>query len=150
VLLTTGVPVTDRLVEVEVFQITALFPVNVMLPVPNAMVRVLLLADVKIAHVSLKLFSVTVPVVKVNVPVNVGAPDRLRLMSDLFTVQPEQAAVAATVTVAAVPLFASKTTKSTLVGTDANGIPPDVADQLRIEVPSHVPDPPTQYLVAID
>jgi len=70
-------------------------------------------------------------------------------MSDLLIVQVEHVAVAATETVAAVPLFESNVTVSAVVGADASGAPPDVADQLSMDTLSHVPDPPTQYRAAI-
>jgi hypothetical protein len=67
----------------------------------------------------------------------------------LFTVQVTHDAVAATETVAAVPLAESKKTTSAVVGADAPGAPPEVADQLEVLVPSHVPLPPTQNRDAI-
>jgi hypothetical protein len=42
-----------------------------------------------------------------------------------------------------------KNTLSAEVGADAPGAPPDVADQLAVELASHVPVPPTQNLSAI-
>jgi hypothetical protein len=117
--------------------------------VPKANVRAFELVLLNERIVSVKLFSVTVPVVNVNAPVNAGEPERLRLMSLLLTVQVDVAAVAATVTVAAVPLLASNVTVSAVVGADAPAAPPDVADQFAVELLSHVPEPPTQNLAAI-
>ena len=86
--------------------------------------------------------------VSVNVPEDapdsVALPDNDRLMSDLLTVQFKQAAVDATVTVAAVPLLASKLTVSVLLGTPAPPAPPDDRDQLVLLLLSQVPEPPTQ------
>jgi hypothetical protein len=70
-------------------------------------------------------------------------------MSALFTVQAEQVAVAATDTVAAVPLLASNVALSAVVGADAPPAPPDVADQFVVELLFQVPDPPTQKRAAI-
>jgi hypothetical protein len=70
-------------------------------------------------------------------------------MSALLIEQVEVAAVAATETVAAVPLLASNVTVSAVVGADAPEAPPEVAAQLVVELLSHVPEPPTQNLAAI-
>jgi hypothetical protein len=136
--------------KVKVAHTVVLLFVMFIAPVPNASVRVLLLLDPKAPQVRVLLLSVSTPVVSVTSPVMVGEPDRLRLRSALLIVQDEAVAVAAIVTVAAVPLFASNVTVSAVVGADASGAPPDVADQLSMEVASHVPEPPTQYLVATD
>lgn len=76
-------------------------------------------------------------------------PDNDKVISDLLTETLDEFAVDAMVTVAAVPLLASKNVRSALVGADAPPAPPDVADQLAVFVLSQVPDPPTQYLFAI-
>lgn len=47
------------------------------------------------------------------------------------------------------PEFPSTNTASADVGADAPAAPPDVDDQFAVELESHVPDPPTQYLFAI-
>ena len=148
--LTTGVPVMVIFEKVKVAHTVLSLLVMFIAPVPNASVRVLLLLDKKEPQVRVLLLSVSTPVVSVTIPVMVGEPDRLRLRSALLIVQDEAVAVAAIVTVAAVPLFASKNTASEAVGAVANGTPPEVADQLSIEVASHVPEPPTQYLIATD
>lgn len=51
-----------------------------------------------------------------------------------------------------VPVFelASKMTASAVVGADAPDAPPEEADQLVVPVDAQVPEPPTQYLFAID
>ena len=54
------------------------------------------------------------------------------------------------VTAIPVPELTSKTTSSPLVGTDCPPAPPDVSDQFVVVVASHVPDPPTQYLMAMN
>jgi hypothetical protein len=62
---------------------------------------------------------------------------------------PPQNAPAASVTVIALPAseLASKIAKSAVVGTDAPEVPPDVVDHFVVD--PHVPEPPTQYLLAI-
>jgi hypothetical protein len=47
------------------------------------------------------------------------------------------------------PLFALIITSSALVGTEAPPAPPEVADQFVVLVEFQVPEPPTQYLVAM-
>jgi hypothetical protein len=42
-----------------------------------------------------------------------------------------------------------KYTSSADVGTEKPPVPPDVSDQFVVVLPSHVPAPPTQYLLAI-
>jgi hypothetical protein len=116
---------------------------------PKAIVRALELLEMNEPQVNVLLLSVKVPVVSVTAPVMVGEPDRLRLISAVLIVQADAVAVDATVTVAAVPLFASKVTVSADVGADASGAPPEVADQLSMDTLSHVPDPPTQNRAAI-
>jgi hypothetical protein len=54
VALTTGVPVTVKLVDVSVLNTGVLLPVTVILPVPKAIVRAFELLDVKYEHVSVK------------------------------------------------------------------------------------------------
>ena len=142
-------PVMVKLVDVLVAHTLALFPVTVIAPVPKASVRALLLVEIKDPQVNVLLLSVSAPVVSVTAPVMLGEPDRLRLRSALLIVQDEAVAVAAIVTVAVVPLFASNVAVSAVVGADANGAPPEVADQLVTETLSHVPDPPTQKRAAI-
>ena len=146
---TEGVPATVRPVDVSVVQIVAALPVSAMLPVPKSMDRVLELFDEKDKQVRMLPPRDSAPVVRVNRPVKVGEPVRESVMSDLFTVQVEVAAVAATVTMAAVPLLASNVTVSAVVGAEAPEAPPLVADQLVVELLSHVPEPPTQNLDAI-
>jgi hypothetical protein len=127
-------------------------PVKTILPVPNATVLAFELLLLKTPQVSVFAPSVIVPDVSVKVPVatqRVGLPLRLKLMSDLSIVADEDTAVAATVTVAAAPELASKNTASAEVGAEAPLAPPDVADQLVVDVLFHVPVPPTQYLFAI-
>jgi hypothetical protein len=110
----------------------------------------LLFDELKTLTVSVCVFNVSVPAVNASVPVqSVGLPDNERLMSALLTVVLDDVAVAATVTIAAVPELASKVAVSALVGAVAPGIPPDVADQLRMLKLSHGPEPPTQNLAAI-
>jgi hypothetical protein len=70
-------------------------------------------------------------------------------MSLLLIVIDELAALDATETVAAVPLFASKNTVSMATGADAPEAPPEVAAQFAVEVASQVPEPPTQNLFAM-
>jgi len=92
------------------------------------------------------------PVVSVKVPAevqSVGLPDRDRTMSDLLTVVLDEAAVDATVTVAAVPELESKVAVSAVVGADAPDAPPVVADQFAVLELSQVPEPPTQNRAAI-
>jgi len=91
-----------------------------------------------------------VPFVNVTeVTASVGLPDRVSVMSDLFTVVVDDVAVAATVMVAAVPELLSKVAESADVGAEAPAAPPVVAAQCVVVVPSHVPEPPTQKRVAI-
>lgn len=146
---TNGAPEITRLVIVLVDHIVPVEPVITILPVPKSIVRALLLLEETVAQVKTYVLRVKVPVVSVNAPAKVQDPDRLKLMSDLLTVQEAHVAVAATVTNAAVPLFASNMAASALVGADAPAAPPDVADQLAVEVSSHVPVPPTQNLLAM-
>lgn len=147
--LTVREPLTDRPVIVLQAQTVVLFPVMAKLPVPKAIVRALELLEMNEPQVNVLLLSVKVPVVSVTAPVMVGEPDKLRLISAVLIVQADAVAVDATVTVAAVPLFASKVTVSADVGADASGGPPEVADQLSMDTLSHVPDPPTQNRAAI-
>jgi hypothetical protein len=48
------------------------------------------------------------------------------------------------------PQLALKMAASAAPGADAPDAPPEVADQLAVDVVFHVPVPPTQYLLAID
>ncbi len=66
VALTVRLPVAEKFAAVFVFQIVALFPVSVMLPVPNAMLRTLELLLLKAVHVSVLLFRSRAPLVSVN------------------------------------------------------------------------------------
>jgi hypothetical protein len=60
-----------------------------------------------------------------------------------------QEALVPVVTVAPVrPELALKKTSSPVPGTEAPPAPPSLADQFVVEVASHVPEPPTQYLFA--
>lgn len=145
---TTGVPVMVKPVKLIIENNDAPDPVTVIAPVPKAMVRVVGTAQINDRHVSVFEPSVSVPVVSENAPANVGEPDSLRSISTLLSEQAAQVAEAATVT-APVPDEALKNTLSAAVGADAPGIPPDVADQLRMLTPFQVPVPPTQYLSAI-
>jgi hypothetical protein len=126
--------------------------VSAMLPAPNAIARVLALFELKMPVDSVNPLSVIVPVVSVNVPAavqSVAVPDNDKLMSALSTVVLRETAVDATVTVAAVPEFASNVTVSAFVGADAPLPPPEVADQFVVEVLFQVPEPPTQKRAAI-
>jgi hypothetical protein len=114
------------------------------LPVPKAIVLAFELSVINLEVVHVLLLSVTVPVVRVVVPENVGEPDNDRLMSDLLIVQAAHTAVAVTSTTAAAPLLVSKTTVSPLVGTAAPPAPPDEADQFAVLALFQVPEPPTQ------
>jgi len=147
-MLTTGVPVIVKPVRLVIVNNDAPAPVPVIAPVPKAMVRVVGTVQLNDRHVSVFEPSVSVPVVSENAPANVGEPDSWRLISTLLSVHAAQVAEAATVTTP-VPDEALKNTLSAAVGADAPGTPPDVADQLRMLVLSHVPVPPTQYLSAI-
>jgi hypothetical protein len=110
----------------------------------------LLFDELKTLTVSVCVFNVSVPAVSVSVPVqSVGLPDNERLMSALLTVVTDDVAVAATVTIAAVPELASKVAVSALVGAEAPAAPPVVADQFAVELASQVPEPPTQKRFAI-
>lgn len=124
-------------------------PERTIFPVPKFTVLALLLLEANApVTVSVSALRLTIPVVKIMLP-KVGLPDRLRVMSLLLIVTDGPTALAATETVAAVPLLASKNIRSAATGADAPGAPPDVADQFAVEVASQVPEPPTQYLFAI-
>lgn len=147
-MLTTGVPVIVKPVRLVIVNNDAPDPVTVIAPVPKAMVRVVGTVQLNDRHVSVFEPIVSVPVVSENAPANVGEPDSWRSISTLLSVHAAQVAEAVTATVP-VPDEALKNTLSAAVGADAPGTPPDVADQLRMLVLSHVPVPPTQYLSAI-
>jgi hypothetical protein len=114
------------------------------LPPPNEtlLVFVLLLLTRAVVHVNP--FNTKEPVVNVMVPANVGEPDKDSVMSDLLIVDVKHVAVAVTVTVAAVPLFASKFTVSADVGLRIVGTPPEEAANCVFPLPLQVPVPPTQ------
>jgi hypothetical protein len=118
-------------------------------PVPNAIERVLLLFELKKAAVNVLLLSVIAPAVNVVVPANVTLPDNEMLMSDLLMTQVVQAAVDATVTVAAVPLLLSKLTVSPVIGGPKPPGPPVNKAQFVVLELFQVPEPPTQKYVAI-
>jgi hypothetical protein len=145
---TIGVPVTVKPVEVAVFQIVKALPVSVMLPVPNAIVLALVLAELYARQVNVKLASDIVPAVCVNVPVVVSAAPSVKPSVVVLNDTVEQVAPAPVVQVPA-PELASNVTVSAVVGADASGAPPEVADQLSTDVESHVPEPPTQKRAAI-
>jgi len=134
-------------VTVPVLKIVALTPVSVMLPVPKASVRVLLLLELNKPVDNVKVLSVKVPAVSVQVPAavhNVGLPDNDNSISDLLIVVLNDTAVDVTVTLAAVPELASKFTVSAAVGFKAVATPPEVIANCVFPVPLHVPVPPTQ------
>jgi len=121
---------------------TSVPPLNVSVFVPVAVMNVGVVSVLP-ARSILPLVNVT------EVTASVGLPDRVSVMSDLFTVVVDEVAVAATVTAAEVPELLSNVTTSADVGADAPAVPPVVADQCVVEEPSHVPEPPTQNLLAI-
>jgi hypothetical protein len=121
--------------------------VSVMLPVPKAIARVLVLLELKIPVLSVNPAKLIVPAVNVKVPAvvqRVGLPDSVRVISALLTVVLKETAVAATVTVAAAPELASKVAVSAAVGTPALPTPPESDAQWVVVALSQVPDPPTQ------
>jgi hypothetical protein len=67
---------------------------------------------------------------------------------ELFSVAVAQAEPLAVVQVP-VPEAESNTTVSVLLGAATPGKPPEVKDQLAVELASQVPSPPTQKYVAI-
>ena len=144
-------PVVVKPVTVCVFQILPL-PVQVIFPVPKAIVLVFALFELNCPIVKVKVFRVSVPVVKMNpdvVTLRIGLPDSDRLMSALLIVVEFAVAVAVTVTVAAVPEFASNVAVSAVVGALAPPAPPEVAAQFAVDELSQVPEPPTQNLLAM-
>lgn len=147
--LTTGVPDTVRLVDVSVSHIVPLPLGSVMLPVPKLMVRLFELPELNAPHERANDARDKVPEVSVNVPPSVRLAPRVSPRVLLVKVTVLATAPVPVVQVP-VPELASKITASEAVGAVANGAPPEVADQLSIEVASHVPEPPTQYLVATD
>jgi hypothetical protein len=66
----------------------------------------------------------------------------------LFNVTIEQVEPAAVVQVPD-PELASKFTVSAATGADAPDAPPDVLDQFAVLAPFQVPEPPTQYFIAM-
>ncbi len=144
-----GVPVALKLVAVDVDQ-TVPVPVTTILPVPNATDRIAVPLDENTAVVRVLEFKLIAPVFSVTeVTASVGLPDNDNVMSDLLIVAAALVAVAATVTVAAVPEFVSKVTLSALVGGPLPPAPPVVSAQLVVDVLFHVPLPPTQKYDAI-
>jgi hypothetical protein len=77
----------------------------------------------------------------VEVPANVTVPAVFNMASESLLPDP----LNVTVYVAAWSNMAT----SAAVGTEAPDAPPLVADQFVVDVASHVPVPPTQYLFAI-
>ena len=149
---TTGVPVMVIPVTVVVLKIVVLTPVNVMLPVSKFSTRVLLLLELNNPVDNVKVLSVKVPAVSVQVPAavhSVGLPDNDKLISDLLIVVLKDTAVDVTVTVAAVPELASKVTVSALVGSKRVATPPEVTANCVFPVPLQVPVPPTQKYAAM-
>jgi hypothetical protein len=118
-----------------------------MLPVPKASTRVLLLFELNNPVDNVKVLSVKVPAVSVQVPAavhSVGLPDNDKLISDLLIVVLKDTAVDVQVTVAAVPELASKVTVSAFVGFKRVATPPEVIANCVLPVPLQVPVPPTQ------
>ena len=91
--------------------------------------------------------NVNVLLVKVNVPDIVRFAPNVKLTNNELIVQAEQTAPLAVVQVP-VPDKVSNVTVSADVGAEAPPAPPVVADQLVVVVASHVPEPPTQNLLA--
>jgi hypothetical protein len=141
--LTTGVPVTVIPVTVLFTQIVVLLPVSVMLPVPKAMVLVLLLFVPKAEQVKAKLPKLKVPWVKVKTPDIVCAAPSVKPNVSLFNVAVAQADPAAVVQVP-VPDAESNITVSVLLGAAIPGKPPEVKAQFAVALASQVPSPPTQ------
>jgi len=111
------------------------------------MALVVLLLLLKTPVESVLLLRVSVPPRSEKMPAgvqSVGDPDNDKFMSDLLTSVFRDTAVAATVTVAAVPELASKKTLSAFVGALAPEAPPEVSAQFAVELLFHVPLPPTQ------
>lgn len=96
-----------------------------------------------------KLLVVNVPAVMVMVAAQVSVPPKFSTAPVALIVK-EFMLTATDVVTVGVPDRESIVTSSALVGTDAPPAPPDVADQLVVVAASHVPDPPTQYLAAMD
>ena len=145
---TTGVPEITKLVPVEVNQIPPALPVITTLPVPKSIVRELLLFDKNELHVKVLDPRDNTPAVKVNKPDIVWLAPSVNPSVELFRVAMAQTDPLAVVQVP-VPELLSKITVSAATGAEAPPAPPDVADQLVVLLASHVPVPPTQYLVAI-
>lgn len=146
--LTTGVPDTVRPVITSTVRIPPALPVTVMLPVPNEILRVLVLLDVKLLQVSANDWSASVPCVWVKVLEIVRLAPSVRPRVALLRVTSVQIAPAAVVQVP-VPERLSKVTVSAATGAEAPEAPPDVAAQLAVELASQVPVPPTQNLAAM-
>jgi hypothetical protein len=124
------------------------FPVKVIFPVPKSITRALELFELNTLQVNVLLLSDKVPNVKVNVPDIVWFAPNVRPSVELFNVATAQAEPAAVVQVP-VPDAVSNTTVSVLLGAAIPGKPPEVKDQLVVELASQVPVPPTQKYVAI-
>jgi len=120
-----------------------------MLPVPKLMARVFVLLEVNTPHERVNDPSDKVPELSVNVLAIVRPAPKVSPSVLLVKVTVLATAPAAVVQVP-VPELASKFTMSVDTGADAPDAPPEVADQLAVEEAFHVPEPPTQYLVATD
>jgi len=143
------VPVQVKFVAVAIpRQVAPVLLVKSIFPVPNAIDLAEVPLELNILVLKVKLFKVIAPVNKVTAPVvellSVALPESDKFISDLLISMLPQTAVEATVTVAAVPELASKFAKSAVVGADAPAAPPEVKDQLVVELASQVPEPPTQ------
>jgi hypothetical protein len=114
-----------------------------MFPVPNAIDRTLLFDEIKTLQVKTLEPKSKAPNVKVNVPDIVWFAPNVKPRVDVFKVAVAQADPLAVVQVP-VPDKESNTTVSVLSGAAIPGKPPEVKDQLAVELASQVPLPPTQ------
>jgi len=110
---------------------------------------VIVLPVVVALNVIVPLLLHTVPVSNVKDPLTVREGDTpfAKVTVPAVTVRSKQVNPLDNVTVY-VPVR-SKNTESAAVGADAPLAPPGVADQLVVEVVLQVPEPPTQYLLAM-
>lgn len=120
---------------------------NVHVLLPRLIARTPVPVDDKELALTALLLVVNVPAETVRAPVMVKVLPKLNV-APVAVIVIEITVIATEVVIVGVPV--SIKTVSALVGTEAPPVPPDVADQLVVVEASHVPDPPTQYLAAIN
>ena len=146
---TTRLPVVVKPVEVDPLQSVPEVAVSVSWPdAPKLIDRVFAFELLNVVLLSVYGASERLPSVNVNVLEVVRLAPRSSVTVLLLRVHVVQTAPVAVVQVP-VPLLASNVTVSAATGADAPDAPPDVADQLAVELAFHVPEPPTQNLAAM-